>query len=221
MKWTDPFRDAGFADAPGCALSSWRGGDIRQQLTPDEENRLARLKDPRRQSDLAGSLALRRELFGALAQYDPALIELSADVDGAPLLLRPKGYSISISNKENWTIVALDRAGMRIGVDVENVREINWRAILGMICGDEEREMFAASLSAEKSEQNFFRMWTVKEAILKATGEGFRAGPKHVRVPQSIYGGAARAQVEAFSSTFDVWAVQHGQFALSLARKCV
>lgn len=136
---------------------------------------------------------LRRELIGALAQHDPALIKLGADADGAPSLLKPAGYSISISNKDNWTIVALDAAGMPIGVDVEIVREIDGRAMLGMVCGDEERDAFAASRSSEDAELNFFRLWTIKEAILKATGEGFRAGPKHVRVPEALYGGAARA----------------------------
>jgi 4'-phosphopantetheinyl transferase len=221
MTWTNPFRDAGFADAPGCALAFWQGGENRHEWTPDEESRLRRLKDPQRRADLEGSMVLRRELIGALTQYHPALIELSADASGAPLLVRPAGYSISISNKENWTIVALDGPQMAIGVDVEIVREIDWRTMLGMVCGDEERHAFAASLSGEDAEQNFFRMWTIKEAILKATGEGFRAGPKHVRVPEALFGGAACAQVEAFGSMFDVWAVQRGQLALSLARKYV
>lgn len=217
--WTDPFKQAGFAGTPASALASWRGDSRHTQLTPDEKSRLARLKDERGRAELEGSLMLRRALIGALVKTDANQIELGAEADGAPLLVRPAGYSVSISNKGSWTLVALDAAPCAIGVDVELVRKIDWRAMLDMVCAEEERDSFVAGQADKDAERNFFRMWTVKEAILKATGAGFRAGPKHVRVPDALYGDAAIGRVEAFGAAFDLWALQESELALSIARR--
>lgn len=221
-RWTDPFEQSGFAGYPLCALGaadSERSPYLRDTLTPAEQARLKRLKDDRKRAELEGSLILRRELIGALTECAPASVVISPIADGAPVLETPEGYSISISNKREWTFLAVDRAGVAIGVDAEIIRETNWRSMLDMICGEEERASFLAERAGDDVLPSFFRMWTVKEAILKATGEGFRAGPKNIRVPTLLYDGTAQGGVAAFGSMFDVWAAQADNLALSLTRK--
>lgn len=220
--WIDPFEQAGLAGHPLCALGNAGaqcGAHLRATFTPAEQARLSRLKDEKKRAELEGSLILRRELIGALTGGDPAGVVLSANAVGAPLLVVPEGYSASISNKGAWTLVAVDSAGVAIGADVEIVWETNWRAMLDMICGDEERDLFLAEHAGDRVLPNFFRMWTVKEAILKATGEGFRAGPKNFRAPSLFYDDAAHGRVAAFGTEFEVWATQSDDLALSLARR--
>lgn len=217
---TDPFAGTGLAGYPRCALGARDGdaADQRYALSRTEKDRVARLKDDGRKADLEGSLSLRRVLIAALAGCDAWQVCLSADTDGAPVLTEPEGYAVSISNKGPYTFVALDPLPGAIGADVEIVRETNWRAMLDMVCGDEERAAFLSRHAGTAALPDFFRMWTIKEAILKATGEGFRAGPKLIRVPDSFYDGAAQGEVAAFGAVFGVWAVQQEKLAFSLAR---
>ncbi|HAY05955.1 MAG TPA: 4'-phosphopantetheinyl transferase superfamily protein [Hyphomonas sp.] len=220
--WTDPFEPAGLVGYPGCALGvaeAAPGRELAGVLTPAERERLARLKSDARRDELERSLVLRRELIGALLTYDPVTVQLAANENGAPLLIEPQGFAVSVSNKGLWTFVAADPAPSMIGADVEIVREIDWKAMLGMVCGDDERSAFLEALAGEAALKNFFRMWTVKEAVLKATGEGFRAGPKSIQIPAAMYGGGAQGRLHAFGKSFDVWAHQAGELALSLARR--
>ncbi|MFN3314060.1 MAG: 4'-phosphopantetheinyl transferase superfamily protein, partial [Hyphomonas sp.] len=44
----------------------------------------------------------------------------------------------------------------------------------------------------------FHRLWTIKEAALKASGRGMRAGPRHVRVEMAWLARGGVFRLEAF-----------------------
>jgi phosphopantetheinyl transferase len=62
-------------------------------------------------------------------------------------------------------------------------------------------------------------MWTLKEAVLKTTGQGFRAGPKAVRVSAGDVSGTGRGTVNAFAATFDYWTANEGEAIVTLVRR--
>ena len=89
---------------------------------------------------------------------------------GAP---RPaNGVIWSLTHKPLWVGAVCAPEGLSplgIGVDVEPVKERDNPRIFDYVAG--EREW---GLAGERSPESFFRLWTAKEAVLKALGTGLR-----------------------------------------------
>lgn len=82
-----------------------------------------------------------------------------------PYLKNHIEIDFSISHTKGLVICALsDRS---IGADVEKIREFH-QGLLRKVCTDRE----AAYILEKDSQERFFRIWTLKEAYLKATGQG-------------------------------------------------
>jgi 4'-phosphopantetheinyl transferase len=92
---------------------------------------------------------------------------------GRPLL-PGTGLHVSVSHSGELVAVALTSSGL-VGVDVEAVRTIDFAAIARAVCTPAERLHVRA-------EADFFTVWTRKEAVLKATGEGLSRSMTSVHV---------------------------------------
>ena len=74
------------------------------------------------------------------------------------------GLHASVSHSGEVVAIAIAWCGP-VGVDVEAVRAIDFAAITESVCTPAER-------IEVRTETDFFTVWTRKEAVLKATGEG-------------------------------------------------
>ena len=63
-----------------------------------------------------------------------------------------------------------------VGVDIESIRPYN-ESLARYTMSDEEMALIE---SAERRDVEFIRLWTLKEAVLKCSGEGIRNDMKHV-----------------------------------------
>jgi 4'-phosphopantetheinyl transferase len=87
--------------------------------------------------------------------------------------VRPAGTGIAfnLSHSGGWSVVAVAR-GRRVGVDVEEVRSVAEReSIVARFFSARERADLAA-LPGPLRHDAFFRIWTCKEACIKALGTG-------------------------------------------------
>lgn len=111
-----------------------------------------------RQRDYARR-ALRRsaELSGA------PLEGWTQDPDGRPL--PNDGWHWSISHKRQWAAGVVSRAP--VGIDIEHVIPRRDEALFDVIADAEEWAIIGG-----RSWENFYRIWTAKEAVLKANGFG-------------------------------------------------
>lgn len=101
------------------------------------------------------------------------VLNISSDKDikynehGKPYFEHGKYFSVSHSGN----IAVLAVSDDEIGIDIERLRKPNERIIRR--CFTEAEAEFA-----EKSNQNFTRIWTEKEAVLKLLGKGLAFPPK-------------------------------------------
>ena len=101
------------------------------------------------------------------------------------------------------------------------MRALDWRAMLGMVCSEPEAAAFLAFAEKEPDQtlRAFFTLWTIKEAVLKATGRGMRAGAKSVQVPVEglVRDTQPLREIDVAGVTYPVWSGWEGDVALSLA----
>lgn len=219
----DPFSLAGFEGHPLVLAAQGHEApdpDDYFELTGEEHARLMRLRSAAHRVEVESSFRLRRVLASALTGLTPNDIQISHLANGAPQLDRPEGWTMSLSHKGPWTVVALAPLPAEIGVDVELVRDLDWRPMLKMICNEDERDAFERSgYEGAAALKRFFRMWTIKEAVLKSTSQGFRAGPKGVAMPLESLARPGAGELTALGSAYEFWSADFGEAIFSLARK--
>lgn len=216
----DPFAAAGLTDHPACLLGVTERDGAQPEFTPAETARLQRMKSAQRRTEMAGSFGLRRQLIAQITGSEGASVVIETLPEGAPVLVQPSGWALSLANKGAVTVVALHKSPASIGVDLEWVREIRWQPILYMICADGEREAFTRTYAGKATApEAFFRLWTLKEAVLKATQRGFRAGAKSVAVPKALLANSGQGCILAFGERHDVWTARVAGAVVSLAAK--
>jgi len=164
--------------APRCTV--WWAAPVEPERAPalvglldaDERDRLARFRRP---ADRARYLAAHALVRLVLADDGAAAARLSFDRScrcgvphGKPVL--PGGPGFSLSHAGDLVGVAVRPDGA-VGLDVEQVRDVaDLAALAAHVHSPAERVRDAVPDRAA-----FFRTWTRKEALLKATGDGLAA----------------------------------------------
>ncbi len=96
------------------------------------------------------------------------------------------GIATSWSRSEGRLAVGASQVPA-LGIDLEILRPLSFSAMLTVICGAGERARLGQVARLDEPE-SFFRIWTAKEAIMKAMGEGFQAGVKSVALTSEVLG---------------------------------
>ncbi len=113
--------------------------------------------------------------------------KLSARVDGESLK-----YQFNVSHSRSHGLLALAENG-QLGVDVED-----WdphRCIDGAIrrVFSQAEQVALREAPPDQRRRLFFRLWTIKEAVIKATGEGFGRETEKFSAPESMICGKKSA----------------------------
>ena len=106
-----------------------------------------------------------KELFGEKAE------KIKYNEHGKPFF--EHGPFFSISHSRQYSVVAVSEN--EIGIDIE-MHENPSERLMNRCFTEEEREF------AGNSAENFLRIWTAKEAVLKFLGTGFSFSPKNFSV---------------------------------------
>jgi len=120
--------------------------------------------------DRVAALSRRaRVALAASARLSGAPLEIEAfrkDGEGVPL--PAEGLYWSLSHKPRYVAAAV--APHPVGIDVEELRPCRG-ALFRKVAASQEWALLDAALDPA---DRFFRFWTAKEAVLKATGVGFK-----------------------------------------------
>lgn len=133
-----------------------------------EKNRIDDAKKQKKLSNLLLKHIIKTEKDIALIDDDILYNE-----HGKPFF-KNVDFHFNLSNSSGLICCVLHNS--EIGIDVENAaREVTEKSL--RVCTEAER----AELSQSKNwREDFIRLWTLKEAYMKYTGEGFSFGPKNI-----------------------------------------
>lgn len=141
------------------------------------EEELAKAARFRFEADRVRSLVCRamlRRLAAALCGAEPERIEFSLGKNGKPTIIHPAEavkVQVNVSHSGELGAVALS-SDSPVGVDVEFIRpEIEIAAMARRYFRKEECS-WLASLPEANQPRGFHRLWVLKEAVLKASGDG-------------------------------------------------
>ena len=116
--------------------------------------------------------AARRLLRGTLSRWmdqEASEIEILPDEHGKPRLVSPSSgdaIRFSIAHSAHHVAVAFSRRD--VGLDLESERPVDVRALSARFFSAEE----AAAVRGNAESSFFFRLWTCREAAIKADGKG-------------------------------------------------
>jgi phosphopantetheine--protein transferase-like protein len=139
--------------------------------------RLARARGYLHQADALRCLAAEALLRQALAEiFDlPGdSVMLDSDEWGKPRLAGLPGIHFNLSHSGQWVLCAVHHGP--VGIDVEEVRPLP-ALPAEMVMAPDERRTFAG-LAGSRAIDFFFRLWTLKESLLKAMGCGLSIDPR-------------------------------------------
>ena len=93
---------------------------------------------------------------------------------GKPVIKKPSNSNldISISHSGNYLVIGIFNSG-KIGVDIELLKDIDFRVFRNCLSAGEEIYINSGKKMKQKLE-NFYEIWTIKEAYLKALGIGLQ-----------------------------------------------
>ncbi|MCK2216211.1 4'-phosphopantetheinyl transferase superfamily protein [Actinomadura sp. ATCC 31491] len=170
-----------FLDGP-----RWQGGW--EWLSGRERERALALAGELDRRRYVAAHAALRAVLGRVCGLPPHEVRLATDDAGRPCLHPgthdhlPGGLvDFNLSHSDSWALIALAPPGVRAGVDVERIRaDLDPLAMADRLYQPEEAARLRAAAPAAAL-TGYFRLWTAKEAFVKATGAGL-AGLSAVRV---------------------------------------
>ena len=139
-------------------------------LSSEEYTRASRYHQQKdRQRFIVSRIALRF-LLARYSNIDPGKIEFAIDSNKKPFMQNviAPDLNYNVSHSGDWIIIAFSDSG--IGADIEMIDNVfSYAEILQQNFSREE--VFFISDGKQQSE-NFYLLWTRKEALLKATSKG-------------------------------------------------
>jgi len=123
-------------------------------------------------------------LLSGYAGVPPGALRFEYDSAGKPRISPNHGEEIrfNLSHSGDWVVLALVR-GAEIGVDLELIRQVPTLISLAERFFSEREFSILNSREGKDREILFFRLWTCKEAVLKAIGKGLTYPLEKVEVP--------------------------------------
>ena len=104
--------------------------------------------------------------YGLKKLYGITEIELGYEEHGKPFLINYPDVHFNISHCKGLAVCGF--SGKNIGVDAELIREFRPNVMKRVFSSYEQEEI----LSSQKQNEDFFRIWTLKEALGKYFGTG-------------------------------------------------
>ena len=169
----------------GCRLSA---------LRDDERLRLGGYLAPAPARRFALARVALRMILGARSGVEPQAILLGEDARGKPRRIDGSGGSFSVSHSGERVAIAVSDTH-ELGIDIERRTSFfQPERLFKLVCSPAERAWLVAH--PQETEREFGRLWTCKEALLKAVGMGLRTRPSSLDLADQLTHAAGEATLD-------------------------
>ncbi len=153
-------------------------------LAPDERARAERFYFERDRNRFVAGRCLLRIILGGYLGMDPSQIEFAYREAGKPVLKPgPQGefLEFNLSHSNDLALYIFSR-NHEVGIDVEYIHSMpDMDDFAEKFFSSRETELIN-SLRGEEKDAAFFKLWTCKEALLKANGSGLTMPLSHMEI---------------------------------------
>lgn len=179
-------------------------------LSPDERERAERLRFAKHRQRFVVARGLLRIILGQMLGLRAEQVCFRYTPHGKPELDGETGADslrFNLSHSHGLAVYALAHDG-RVGIDLERVRsDVDTASIAASFFSSSEIAVLRA-LAPDLQTAAFFRAWTLKEAYLKARGEGLALPLDRLDVSPFLGKPAALASVEHAPQEAACWSLQ-------------
>jgi len=136
-------------------------------LSPEESQKILSLTRPEVRNRQVFSQGLKRKILAEYLGVKPKNLIFKQNAYGKPSVLNAPIF-FNLSHAGHWILLGISEK-QELGVDVECLKTLNYLALA---------KRFFHSLEFEqiKDQYDFFKLWTYKEAFVKAIGMGLSFG---------------------------------------------
>lgn len=142
-------------------------------LTPEEWELAQRLRQASSRNQHVVGRGMARKLLTLRTDFDPAEVVLAREEKGKPFVVAPQSTirPFNVSHTEGMVLFAAVDCGA-IGVDVERLSRKTDIGLAERYFAPAEVDYVYSSHAPERRLAAFLRVWTLKEAFIKAIGTG-------------------------------------------------
>ena len=146
-------------------------------LSSDEQSRAAHLSFARDKRSFIVRRALLRMILGSYCSVHPHQLRFRQQQSGKPFIAFPghTGIHFSHAHSVNMVLSAFS-PDQAVGIDVEKIRSLPDLLVVARRFFSYREYVILKGLSTRNRESVFFRMWSMKEALIKANGWSLEKG---------------------------------------------
>lgn len=182
-------------------------------MSADEQQRAQAFK--RGKEDYIASRWLLRSCLARYTGTAPASIGFARTEQGKPFIPNSKIH-FSLSHSGHWALLAVANTPL-LGVDIEANRRVRDITSIAERYYHPQEYTQLCTLAADLQSDYFYRLWTLKEAFLKAMGTGISAGLDQINfnLSDSPISATINSQLETATSQIEtagrLWQFQQWQ----------
>jgi len=141
------------------------------ELAPEERARADRFRNTQLRRRFVVARIFLRRMLAAYAPVDSSALHIGYGTNGKPHLISTSNLRFNVSHADDAAIYAI-ASGREVGIDIEaTARDVDIDGVARQAFSPLECEALTA-LAPDARREAFFRIWTRKEAYVKARGEG-------------------------------------------------
>lgn len=150
-------------------------------LDDRERARLARLRVAAKSRQFLAAQAGLRRVLARYLNRGPAAIVFGYGAHGKPFVPDAPELGFNLTHSGDLALVAVT-AGAHVGVDLEQVDRERPFLRLAARSFDAAESTWLQARPPQRTARDFYRIWTLKEAYLKALGTGLTVPPASFRI---------------------------------------